>query len=172
MSFLSSYFNLEKSFAFYGAYHSDKVNQWIHIACVPMIFTTSVELLQRIAPPIFIQALVAFYIISFIVMDVIAGLLYAPLLLGYYYLGTSVLPSYPMLSLGLWIFSWIAQFVGHGIFEKRAPALLNNLPQSLHAAVFFVWLEILFKLGYNPALEKKLNAAVTIERRRLTKESK
>lgn len=23
--------------------------------------------------------------------------------------------------------TWIAQFVGHGVFEKRAPALLDNL---------------------------------------------
>lgn len=166
MSFLSNYFNLEKSFGFYGAYHSEEVNQWIHIVCVPLIFTTSIELLQRVAPLVVLQALVAFYIVSFIVMEATAGVLYAPFLLTYFYVGTKLLPAHSNLSLGLWIFSWIAQFVGHGVFEKRAPALLNNLPQSLHAAVFFVWLEILFKCGYKPALLRKLNAAVALERKK------
>ncbi len=99
-------------------------------------------------------------------MEWLAGVLYAPFLLAYFYIGTKVLPAHPQLSLGLWIFSWIAQFVGHGVFEKRAPALLNNLPQSLHAAVFFVWLEILFKLGYKPELLKKLEVAVENERKK------
>lgn len=166
MSPLAGYFNLEKSFGFYGAYHSETVNQWIHITCVPLIFTTSIELLQRFAPPLFVQGLLAFYVVSFIVMEALAGILYAPFLITYFYVGTTILPSYPQLSLGLWIFSWIAQFVGHGIFEHRAPALLNNLPQSLHAAVFFVWLEVLFKLGYKPDLQKKLEAAVEQERKK------
>eukprot|EP00349_Pseudokeronopsis_sp_Brazil_P011109 CAMPEP_0202972498 /NCGR_PEP_ID=MMETSP1396-20130829/37200_1 /ASSEMBLY_ACC=CAM_ASM_000872 /TAXON_ID= /ORGANISM="Pseudokeronopsis sp., Strain Brazil" /LENGTH=168 /DNA_ID=CAMNT_0049702983 /DNA_START=74 /DNA_END=580 /DNA_ORIENTATION=- len=165
---MSNYFNLEKSFGFYGAYHSESTNQWIHITCVPMIFATSIELLNRFAPFIVLQLLLAFYIVSFIVMETTAGVLYAPLLLSYFYIGTKVLPEYPMLSLSLWIFSWIAQFVGHGVFEKRAPALLKNLPQSLHAAVFFVWLEILFKLGYKPELQKKLEAAVAQERKKFT----
>jgi uncharacterized membrane protein YGL010W len=43
--------------------------------------------------------------------------------------------------------SWIAQFVGHGVFEKRAPALLDNLLYTL-AAPLFVVVEIMFELGY------------------------
>jgi len=25
------------------------------------------------------------------------------------------------------VFAWVMQFIGHGVFEKRAPALLDNL---------------------------------------------
>lgn len=56
--------------------------------------------------------------------------------------------------------SWIAQFVGHGVFEGRAPALLDNLVQALFLAPFFVWFEILFSLGYRPDLKNRLNKAV------------
>jgi len=43
----------------------------------------------------------------------------------------------------LHIISWIAQFIGHGVFEKRAPALLDNLFLTL-VAPNFVILEIMF----------------------------
>jgi uncharacterized membrane protein YGL010W len=43
-------------------------------------------------------------------------------------------------------------------FEGRAPALLDSLLQSLVLAVFFVWLEVLFFLGYRPELHKRLQS--------------
>jgi len=52
--------------------------------------------------------------------------------------------------------AWIAQFVGHGKFEGRAPALLDSLFQSLVLAVFFVFMELLFMAGYKPQLHKRL----------------
>lgn len=73
---------------------------------------------------------------------------------------------------------WIAQFIGHGVAEKRAPALLDNLvggtayssafpsflltsnQRCLDVAVvlapFFVHLELLFKAGYKPRLHKEI----------------
>lgn len=37
---------------------------------------------------------------------------------------------------------WVAQFVGHGVFEKRAPALLDNLFQAIFMAPLFVVIEV------------------------------
>lgn len=88
--------------------------------------------------------------------------------------------------------SWIAQFVGHGFAEKRAPALLDNLigglfsltpninlisscpysPSSNAAVVlapFFVHLEVLFMLGYWPELHKQLTNDVGKELARIRK---
>ncbi|KAL2935313.1 putative endoplasmic reticulum membrane protein C16E8.02 [Bienertia sinuspersici] len=46
---------------------------------------------------------------------------------------------------------WTAQFIGHGVFEKRAPALLDNLVQAFLMAPFFVLLEALHEFfGYEP----------------------
>ena len=162
---MSAYFNLEKSFAFYGAYHSDSANKIIHMICVPLIFASSIELLSRISPPWFVLTLLMFYIISFIKMHAVFGILYAPVLALYYWIGTAYLSNYPAQSLILFALAWLAQFIGHGLCEKRAPALLTNLPQSLHSAVFFVWLEVLFALGVAPALHRKLLGAVERERK-------
>lgn len=59
--------------------------------------------------------------------------------------------------------SWLFQFVGHGAFEKRAPALLDNLVQALLLAPLFVWMELLFFLGYRPELRSRLDKAVETE---------
>lgn len=61
------------------------------------------------------------------------------------------------------VVAWIAQFVGHGVFERRAPALLDNLVQALVLAPFFVFMEMLFKFGYRPELQKRVNEAVEKE---------
>lgn len=85
-------------------------------------------------------------------------------------------------------FSWIAQFLGHGFAEGRAPALLDNLlggketPRTwilspyvvpfLSAVVlapFFVHLEILFALGYRPTMHKRINNAIGKEIARIRK---
>ncbi len=61
------------------------------------------------------------------------------------------------------IVSWVAQFIGHGAFEGRAPALLDNLVQAVFLAPMFVWLEVLFKFGYRPELQIRVEKLVQIE---------
>ncbi|KAK2636177.1 hypothetical protein Ddye_030969 [Dipteronia dyeriana] len=49
------------------------------------------------------------------------------------------------------ILCWTGQFIGHCVFEKRAPALLDNLAQAFLMAPFFVLLEALQTFfGYEP----------------------
>jgi 2-hydroxy fatty acid dioxygenase len=62
------------------------------------------------------------------------------------------------------VLSWIAQFLGHGLAEKRAPALMDNLFQSLYLAPLFVWLEILFAFGYRPELKKGIQKEVEADK--------
>jgi len=66
--------------------------------------------------------------------------------------------------------SWIAQFIGHGAFEGRAPALLDNLVQAFVLAPFFVFMEFLFKFGYRPELQRRVNDAVEKEIKRVKAE--
>lgn len=66
--------------------------------------------------------------------------------------------------------SWIAQFIGHGVYEGRAPALLDNLVQALFLAPFFVWMEVLFAFGYRPELKARLDRAVEGELAKLKAE--
>lgn len=74
-------------------------------------------------------------------------------------------------ALAIFIVSWILQFVGHGVYEGRAPALLDNLLQALVLAPFFVFMEFLFKVfGYRPELQKRVSLAVEKEIKRFRAE--
>lgn len=48
--------------------------------------------------------------------------------------------------------------------------MLDSLLQSLVLAVFFVWLEVLFYLGYRPALFKRLQNRTGVEVAKYRKE--
>ena len=59
------------------------------------------------------------------------------------------------------VFCWYAQIhPGHGIYEGRKPALLDSAIQSFLDAPLFVWYEVAFACGYDPALKQELDAAV------------
>lgn len=61
------------------------------------------------------------------------------------------------------VISWILQFIGHGKYEGRKPALLDNLVQALFLAPLFVWYEILFKLGFYKRLQREVNERIEVE---------
>lgn len=53
--------------------------------------------------------------------------------------------------------SWLAQFVGHAIFEQRAPAVSESFFGSLITAPLFVVLEVLYGLGIGSGLKARLD---------------
>lgn len=107
------------------------------------------------------------YSTLYVLMEPVAGALVAPLLLGGTAFANYLTDTYGQTAnywaLGVHVFSWIVQFVGHGVFEGRAPALLDNLVQALFLAPLFVWLEFLFFLGYRPELKARLDEGVAKE---------
>ncbi len=100
-------------------------------------------------------------------MEPVAGSLLAPLLLGATAFANHLTTTYGETAnywaLGVHITSWLAQFIGHGVYEGRAPALLDNLVQAVFLAPFFVWMEVLFFFGYRPELKGRLDKAVERE---------
>lgn len=62
--------------------------------------------------------------------------------------------------MGLFALGWIFQFIGHGYFERRKPALLDNLVQSVVEAPYFVLFELLFKVGLFADLREDLEKGV------------
>ena len=107
------------------------------------------------------------YATLYILMEPVAGGILAPLMLAGTAYANQLTGTYGQTAnywaLGLHVASWIAQFVGHGIFEGRAPALMDNLVQAFFLAPFFVWMEFLFLLGYRPELKSRLDKAVEKE---------
>lgn len=107
------------------------------------------------------------YALLYVLMEPVAGAMLAPLLLAGTALGNYLTSTYGAdanyWALAIHVVSWLLQFVGHGVFEGRAPALLDNLVQALFLAPFFVWLEVLFMLGYRPDLKARLDKSIQQE---------
>ena len=99
-------------------------------------------------------------------MEPLAGLLITPLILlmtaSVTHLTSSPTTSAAANTVAGYVFglAWIAQFVGHGVYEKRAPALFDNLVQAVFLAPFFVWFEVLFWCGYRPELKARVEEGV------------
>ncbi|KAL2516074.1 hypothetical protein Fot_30045 [Forsythia ovata] len=164
--------DLEKHFAFYGAYHSNPINILIHMLFVwPIVFTALV--LLYFTPPLFNKSpivvcdhsilvlnfgflLTVIYALFYICLDKKAGSLAALLCFFCWVAGSSLAQrlEYSLawkVVLASQLICWTGQFIGHGVFEKRAPALLDNLAQAFLMAPFFVLLEALQSLfGYEP----------------------
>jgi 2-hydroxy fatty acid dioxygenase len=104
------------------------------------------------------------YSVLYILLEPVAGGIFAAFLLAGTAYAEYLTSTYGAITnywaLGVHVASWIAQFVGHGVFEGRAPALLDNLVQAVFLAPLFVWLEVLFWMGYRPGLKARLDKGV------------
>lgn len=105
----------------------------------------------------------------------IAGLTATPLILGAAALANKLLFKFNStrvnaIAIAVHVVSWIAQFVGHGKFEGRKPALLDNLVQALFLAPLFVWYEVLFKMGFYKKLQGEVEGGIEAEVRRIKAE--
>jgi len=173
--------NLEKQLCFYGKYHHNQVNIAIHTVCVPAILITACTILTNTPtliplpsyltiPNLPLNAGTIFaliYCIFYILLEPIAGSMVVPILLGSTAYGNHLTTNAPStantVAIAIHIISWIAQLIGHGVFEGRAPALLDNLVQAIFLAPFFVWMEVLFKFGYRPELQSRVEKEVLKE---------
>jgi uncharacterized membrane protein YGL010W len=59
--------------------------------------------------------------------------------------------------------SWIAQFIGHGAFEHRAPALLDSLVQALVLAPFFAVFEVFYLIGIRTGVIDRIDEMIKPE---------
>ncbi|KAI8919299.1 hypothetical protein DFJ77DRAFT_453745 [Powellomyces hirtus] len=175
---MTSVFSFKDQLLQYGQYHNSKINQLVHIVFVPTIlWSAQVWLTQTGAiadwslsylwPLNLAFILTVMYNVYYIILDPIAGTLYAPVLFGLCHYANVFAAkdqvfglSPQMAATAIHLSSWIMQFAGHGFAEGRAPALLDNLLQALVLAPFFVWIEVLFRLGYRPQLRNDLQKSV------------
>lgn len=184
--------NLEKQLRFYGAYHHNPVNIAIHIICVPILLWTFFllctnsprlvplpdSIIIKNLPPNAGTVFCLLYSVLYILMEPVAGGILAPILLAGTAYSNHLTSKYGATAnywaFGAHVVTWLAQFIGHGVFEGRAPALLDNLVQALFLAPLFVWLEVLFLMGYRPGLKSRLDSAVQadIAKFRMSKASK
>jgi len=153
--------------AMYSAYHRNGLNQLTHHIGVPMIvfsvlvIASTVPIAQFESGPLTLAALLMsllllFYIISAPLVGVIATLLYGFLMIVAEVVSLMESPAAWQSFLGLFVIGWAIQFTGH-IFEKRKPALFDNLLQILIAPAFLI-AELLFMAGLEQGLKAEIEA--------------
>jgi len=169
-------FSLRQQLAFYGAYHSNPTNVWIHILCVPAIVWSAYAMAAHFPKPDMIPSIHADFG-PYLSFDLNYAAIWAITTELYYLILTPAvtLTHLPIAAVtlltatafaskpgSLWISEvihvacWLAQFYGHGIHERRAPALLDNLLGAFVLAPLFVHYEIFFKLGFLKQANKDL----------------
>jgi uncharacterized membrane protein YGL010W len=160
----------QKFYISYGRYHHDPTNQWIHIVFIPTIIATlffmthgavlsTIELGGVLVNVDFGLALLAVCVPMYLMVDIFTGVL-AVLVYGSSYvyslsLYQEVDHSKEVLfglttyqcAVALHITAWVSQFIGHGVFEGRKPALMDNIFLTLVAPAFAI-IEVLAKFGH------------------------
>eukprot|EP00357_Protocruzia_adherens_P023693 CAMPEP_0114984600 /NCGR_PEP_ID=MMETSP0216-20121206/7366_1 /TAXON_ID=223996 /ORGANISM="Protocruzia adherens, Strain Boccale" /LENGTH=194 /DNA_ID=CAMNT_0002346753 /DNA_START=39 /DNA_END=623 /DNA_ORIENTATION=+ len=165
--------------ASYAEYHHNKVNIFLHLIGIPSItislfaITNSLVLTTFqvkgidivVNPGLFLVLLMW---VLYPTVEAFIGIFTASVYTyAYYYTltgfdacwvefatkyGCSWTPFQFMLYLH--IAAWIMQFVGHGVFEGRRPALMDNFFLTA-VAPFFVFVEVFCTLGYRSELWKE-----------------
>jgi uncharacterized membrane protein YGL010W len=131
---------LRSHFADYAAFHATRGNQACHYFAVPLIVLTVFAMLARL-PLVSVSG----FTITAAELTLAAATLYYLTLdaaLGAWMFVLSVLfvaagRQLPFLAaVALFFFGWVIQFVGHYVYEKKAPAFYRNL---VHLLVGPLW---------------------------------
>ena len=175
---------------FYRKYHFNKKNVAIHLVCIPIILLSAIcftigNVIFTPYPYLTVGVAAAWiYGLYYVLLDWQLGIPAFLFLTGFahlqrvYYLelcpSSLILRShYTQLAVGAHIVCWLAQFYGHAFYEKRAPALSENLLQAVVLAPFFVVYEIAFWLGLKLDVKRDMdNRAGTAVREMLEREHK
>ncbi|SMN22518.1 similar to Saccharomyces cerevisiae YGL010W Putative protein of unknown function [Maudiozyma saulgeensis] len=155
-----SLLDLRSQLRFYKSYHHNVMNVAIHSVFVPTILVTSASLLHRFTlygSITLTHVLTVCYAVFYCLLCLPVGILASGLLvLLTVALDKKWLYTSQTQDICLFVMSWVFQFIGHGVFEHRKPALLDNLVQSLVLAPYFILFELLFKLGLYEDLNQQL----------------
>ena len=145
---------------FYKKYHKNQINKIIHILCIPLILWSFSVFLNSIIFQISLNymfslnlfslnltlssILLSIYLLIYTIIDIncfipMSIYLFIIWLSSYLFLQYSSFSFYYALLIN--IFSWIMQFIGHGIFEGNRPALMDSIKQSFLMAPLFSYYE-------------------------------
>lgn len=150
----------------YAAYHRDRRNIISHFIGIPAILVAVAVLLSRpgfafgplwLSPALLLAAAAAIFYLR---LSRPLGLLMAAVLLLCLWLGKQL----ALVSTGLWlgsgiglfVFGWIIQFIGH-YYESRKPAFLDDI-SGLIVGPLFVVVEAGFLLGLLRPLQQAIEA--------------
>lgn len=132
---------IEDLFEDYASYHRTPGNKFFHRIGIPMIMLSLFGMLARVVifrtdqtsvdlAVVMITLTTLFY---FTLEWRLAALMLATSIIFYLIAREFSLP----VNIGLFVLGWILQFVGHGVYEKKAPAFARNL---VHLLIGPLWI--------------------------------
>ena len=134
---------LERLFSEYNAYHRDPTNVAIHKVAIPLIVFHVLAMLDWVAlgPEVaghsvtLAHAVFGLASLWYLVMSRRLALVMLPFSVLCLYLGRMTSTE---VVIGIAVFAWLAQLIGHTRYEHRAPAFKDNLIQLLVGPVYFI----------------------------------
>lgn len=150
-----------REFDLYSEFHRNHVNRVIHYVFVPLIHLSTCLLVACFSSMTVVLFSVLAFFGLYLCLDVRAGLVSMPYLAMVFAMSSAAFKHLPrseliQLAVAVNISGWLAQFVGHAVFEKRAPAVTESFFGSLLTAPLFVNLEVVSELGLAPRLMARL----------------
>ncbi|CAG8624010.1 5094_t:CDS:2 [Cetraspora pellucida] len=76
-------------------------------------------------------------------------------------------PNHNTLAIIVFVTSLFMQIIGHIFVERSGPAAKENILKAFLLAPLFAWMEVLFSLGYRPALQKRIFSQIDARSRQL-----
>lgn len=158
---------LDEHMSVYAAYHRNGVNKAIHFVMVPAIVWSLMVWLDNLligtyagtpvtVAMVFVGAILVWYLLMDFAIGLAATALFTLLMISAIELNNALGAGDAAIVAGIvFVASWVFQFLGHGVWEKRRPALFDNLFQTL-VAPSFVIAEVAFGLGLKKDLEAKV----------------
>jgi uncharacterized membrane protein YGL010W len=161
---MTDYF--QRQLVYYAQAHRDPVNSVMHMIGNPILFIAvvlplcllpvSVFGVQTSAAPI----LVIPALLLWTAWDVAIGLAIVvtsiPLLFAAEAIASRAsLPLIWTMSIGLFVFGWVLQIIGHQVFEGKRPTLLDN-PVQMLISPMYIFAKLFIKLGLRPDLAAAL----------------
>ncbi len=125
---------IEQWFQLYQQSHKNPVNKKIHYFCVPVIFYSTIGLLDAVSQPPFLDLPISLgwilvvlgggFYLSLRSSVAVVGIFCA--VLCQWSFSYFLIPQQLWVCLGLFFVAWVLQFVGHKI-EGRKPSFFNDL---------------------------------------------
>ncbi|KAF4737196.1 hypothetical protein FOZ63_014844, partial [Perkinsus olseni] len=148
MQSIADYFDLRKEFVSFKMYHRNMPNEIVHLIVEPVHYICLLFLVNNFLPSVdgtgvnlgVIMNMV--YMISYLFMEIPAGILYMPFMGLWYYVAVYVLQKDEwLLVLATLVTCWISLLLSHAYLEHKTPPYGPFFLQGFHGALFFIWLD-------------------------------
>jgi uncharacterized membrane protein YGL010W len=157
---MTDYFR--RQLAYYADAHRDQVNSIMHIIGNPILFVAVVLPLCLLPVTIFgIQTSAAPLLVIPALMlwtawDVAIGLAIVVTAISLLYAAAAIAAHVSVawvwiIAVALFVLGWALQIVGHQVFERRQPTLLNN-PVQMLISPMYIFAKLFIALGFRPDL--------------------